>query len=184
MSGELVTIFGGSGFIGKTLVQHLTKVGYRVRVAVRRPNNALYVKPLGDLGQVHITQANIRNRLSVEAAIRDSDYVINLVGISYESGAQSFDKIHNVGAGLIAEEAAMAGVKGLVHLSTIGADIEASSYYGRSKAAGEAAVLKNFPGATIIRPSVVFGPDDGFFNKFAAFAKMFQVLPVICGDRK
>ena len=175
---------GGSGFIGKTLVQHLAKAGYRVRVAVRRPNSALHVKPLGDLGQVHITQANIRNKLSVEAAIRDSDYVINLVGVSYESGSQSFDKIHNIGAGMVAEVAAMAGVKGLVHLSAIGADAEAASNYARSKAAGEAAVLKHFPDATIMRPGVVFGPDDGFFNKFAAFAKMFQILPVICGESK
>lgn len=184
MSGELVTIFGGSGFIGKTLVQHLADAGYRIRVAVRHPNNALFVKPLGELGQVQISQANIKNRNSIEAAIMDSDYVINLVGILHESGSQTFDKVHNRGAALISEVAAIAGVKGLVHLSAIGADAEAASKYSRSKAAGEAAVRKNFPKAIIIRPSVVFGPDDLFFNKFAGLAKMFQMLPIICGDSK
>lgn len=184
MSGELVTIFGGSGFIGKTLVQHLASAGYRIRVAVRHPNNALFVKPLGELGQIQISQANVRNRHSIEAAIMDSDYVINLVGVLHESGSQTFDKIHHKGAALIAEVAAIAGIKGLIHLSAIGADAASSSKYARSKAAGEAAVLEHFPKATIIRPSVVFGADDQFFNKFAGLAKMFQMLPVICGNSK
>ena len=184
MNGELVTIFGGSGFIGKTLVQHLAKAGYRIRVAVRHPNNALFVKPLGDLGQVHIAQANIRNKASVAAAIKDSDYVVNLVGILHESGAQSFQKVHVEGAALIAEVCSYAGVKKLIHLSAIGANAESSSKYACSKANGEVEVLKHFPNATIIRPSVVFGPDDTFFNKFAGIAKMFRVLPVICGDTK
>ena len=184
MNGKLVTIFGGSGFIGKTLVQHLAKAGYRVRVAVRHPNNALFVKPLGDLGQIHIAQANTRNKASVVAAGRGSDIVINLVGVLYESGKQSFQKVHVDGAGLIAEVSTQMGVDKLVHLSSIGADDEAASKYSRSKAAGEALVKENFPGATIIRPSIIFGPDDNFFNKFAAFAKMFRMLPVICGDTK
>lgn len=184
MNGELVTIFGGSGFVGKNLVQHLAKAGYRVRVAVRHPNNALHVKPLGDLGQVQISQANLRNRLSLEAAIMDADYVINLVGILHESGSQTFDNVHHKGAALIAEVAAIAGVKQLIHLSAIGADEESASKYSRSKAAGEAAVLKAYPDATIVRPSVIFGPDDLFFNKFAALAKMYQIMPVICGDSK
>jgi len=184
MNGKLVTIFGGSGFIGKTLVQHLAKAGYRIRVAVRHPNNALFVKPLGDLGQIHIAQANVRNKASVEAAVRGSDMVINLVGVLNESGKQSFQKVHVDGAGLIAEVSAELGVEKLVHLSSIGADEEAASNYSCSKAAGEALVKKNFPGATIIRPSIIFGPDDSFFNKFAAFAKMFRMLPVICGDTK
>ena len=184
MSGELVTIFGGSGFVGKTLVQHLAHAGYRIRVAVRRPNNALFVKPLGELGQIQISQANVRNRNSIEATIMNSDYVINLVGVLHESGSQTFEKIHHHGAALIAEVAAIAGVKGLIHLSAIGADEESTSKYARSKAAGEAAVHKHFPKATIIRPSVVFGPNDQFFNKFAALAKMFQILPVICGKSK
>mgnify|MGYP000468775029 CR=1 FL=1 len=184
MSGELVTVFGGSGFVGKTVVQHLAKAGYRIRVAVRHPNNALHVKPLGDLGQVQISQANLRNRHSVEAAIMDADYVINLVGILHESGSQTFEKVHNEGAALIAEVAAIAGVKKFVHLSAIGADTESVSKYARSKGAGEAAVLKAFPNASIVRPSVIFGPDDLFFNKFAGLAKMFQIMPVICGDSK
>lgn len=184
MSGELVTVFGGSGFIGKTLVQQLAKAGYRVRVAVRRPNSALDVKTLGDLGQVHLSQANVRNKPSIEAAINGADHVVNLVGVLFESGKQSFGKIHDEGAGLIAEVAAAANVKSLVHMSAIGADDESDSKYAKSKAAGEKAVLKNFPNATIIRPSVVFGADDNFFNKFAAMAKSFRMLPVICGDTK
>ena len=184
MSGELVTIFGGSGFVGKTLVQHLAKAGYRIRVAVRRPNNALDVKPLGDLGQVQIAQANVRNKASVEAAVKGADYVVNLVGVLFESGSQSFNKIHEIGAELVSEAAAAAGVKKLVHFSAIGADAESSSYYAKSKAAGEAAVLKNFPNAIIVRPSIIFGADDSFFNKFAKMAKSFRMLPVICGDTK
>lgn len=184
MSGELVTVFGGSGFIGRTLVQRLAKAGYRVRVAVRRPNSALDVKTLGDLGQVHLAQANVRNKPSIEAAINGADHVVNLVGVLFESGKQSFGKIHDEGAGLVAEVAAAANVKSLVHMSAIGADDKSNSKYAKSKAAGEKAVLKNFPNASIIRPSVVFGADDNFFNKFAAMAKSFRMLPVICGDTK
>jgi uncharacterized protein YbjT (DUF2867 family) len=184
MSGELVTVFGGSGFIGKAVVQHLAKAGYRVRVAVRHPNNALHVKPLGDLGQVQISQANLRNRSSVEAAIFGADYVINLVGILYESGAQTFDKVHHKGAELIAKVSADASVKKFIHLSAIGADLESTSKYARSKAAGEVSILKAYPKATIVRPSIVFGPDDLFFNKFAGLAKLFRVMPVICGKTK
>jgi len=184
MSGELVTVFGGSGFIGRTLVQRLAKAGYRVRVAVRRPNSALDVKTLGDLGQVHLAQANVRNKPSIEAAINGADHVVNLVGVLFESGKQSFGKIHDEGAGLVAEVAAAANVKSLVHMSAIGADDGSNSKYAKSKAAGEKAVLKNFPNASIIRPSVVFGADDNFFNKFAAMAKSFRMLPVICGDTK
>jgi uncharacterized protein YbjT (DUF2867 family) len=184
MSGELVTVFGGSGFIGRTLVQRLAKAGYRVRVAVRRPNSALDVKTLGDLGQVHLAQANVRNKPSIEAAINGADHVVNLVGVLFESGKQSFGKIHDEGAGLVAEVAAAANVKSLVHMSAIGADDGSNSKYAKSKAAGEKTVLKNFPNASIIRPSVVFGADDNFFNKFAAMAKSFRMLPVICGDTK
>ncbi|MDG1709243.1 MAG: complex I NDUFA9 subunit family protein [Emcibacteraceae bacterium] len=184
MSGELVTVFGGSGFIGKVLVQHLAKAGYRVRVAVRRPNSGLDVKTLGDLGQIHLTQANVRNKPSVEAAIKGADHVVNLVGVLFEGGKQTFGKIHDEGAGLVAEVAAAENVKSLVHMSAIGADEESQSKYGLSKAAGEAAVIENFPDATIIRPSVVFGADDQFFNRFAAMAKSYRMLPVICGESK
>uniref|UniRef100_UPI003F69D6EE complex I NDUFA9 subunit family protein n=1 Tax=Pseudemcibacter sp. TaxID=2943293 RepID=UPI003F69D6EE len=139
---------------------------------------------LGDLGQVHLAQANVRNKPSIEAAINGADHVVNLVGVLFESGKQSFGKIHDEGAGLVAEVAAAANVKSLVHMSAIGADDESDSKYAKSKAAGEKAVLKNFPNASIIRPSVVFGADDNFFNKFAAMAKSFRMLPVICGDTK
>ncbi len=184
MNGQLVTVFGGSGFIGRILVQHLAHAGYRIRVATRRPNNALYVKPLGDLGQIQIVQANLKNEASIKAAIYGADIVINLVGILYESGTQTFDKIHVQGAALIAKAATKAGVTKLIHLSALGADEQSASNYAKSKAQGEAAVIENFAKATIIRPSVVFGPDDKFFNKFAAIAKMFRMLSVICGDSK
>ncbi len=184
MSGELVTVFGGSGFIGRTLVQNLAKAGYRVRVAVRRPNSALFVKTYGDLGQVHIAQANVRNQASVEAAVDGSDHVVNLVSVLTEGGSQTFDKLNVVGSGHIANACAKAGVKRLVHVSALGADAESDSKYARSKARGEATVQEAFPGATIIRPGVVFGADDQFFNKFAGIAKFFGMLPVICGDSK
>lgn len=121
-------LFLGGGFIGKTLVQHLASAGYRIRVAVRHPNNALFVKPLGELGQIQISQANIRNRNSIEAAVMDSDYVINLVGVLHESGSQTFDKVHTRGAALIAEVAAITGVKGFIHLSAIGADAQSAKH--------------------------------------------------------
>ena len=184
MSGELVTIFGGSGFVGKTLVQHLAKAGYRIRVAVRHPNNAMFVKPLGDLGQIHIAQANVRNRASVEAAVRDADIVVNLVSVLHESGSQTFEKLHVAAAGLVAEVSKAAGVEKFIQISAIGADEESASKYARTKARGEKAVRENFPEATIIRPSVIFGADDGFFNKFAGMAKSLGMLPVICGDTK
>jgi uncharacterized protein YbjT (DUF2867 family) len=184
MSSELVTVFGGSGFIGRTLVQHLAKAGYRVRVAVRRPNNALFVKPLGELGQVQLAQANVRNQPSVEAAVKDADYVVNLVSVLHESGNQTFENLHVKGSGIIAAACSRAGVKKLIQISSIGADEESGSKYARTKARGEKAVRENFPAATIIRPSVVFGPDDKFFNKFAGIAKIFRMLPVICGKTK
>ncbi len=184
MSGELVTVFGGSGFIGRTLVQNLAKAGYRVRVAVRRPNSALFVKTYGDLGQVHIAQANVRNEASVEAAIEGSDHVVNLVSVLTEGGSQTFDKLNVVGSSHIANACAKADVKRLVHVSALGADAESDSKYARSKVKGEAAIMENFPSATILRPGVVFGADDQFFNKFAGIAKFFRMLPVICGESK
>jgi uncharacterized protein YbjT (DUF2867 family) len=184
MKGQLVTIFGGAGFIGTSVVEHLAKSGCRIRVVTRRPNNALHVKPLGELGQIQLVQANLRNKFSVEAAVKGSDIVINLVGLLFESGSQTFQKIHVEGATIIAEASSAAGVKQLVHLSAIGADAESPSLYAQSKAAGEATVIEKFPHATIIRSSVVFGPDDQFFNKFGAMAKSFPFLPVISGDTK
>ncbi|MAU41017.1 MAG: complex I NDUFA9 subunit family protein [Kordiimonas sp.] len=184
MTARLVTVFGGSGFLGRAVVQHLAKTGARVRVAVRRPNSALFLKPLGDLGQIQIVQANLRDENSVRAAVTGADDVVNLVGLLYQTGPQKFDKIHARGAGLIAQASKEAGVKNLVHVSAIGADTESESQYARSKAAGEAAVQSAFPTATILRPSIIFGPNDSFFNRFAAMASLSPALPLICGETK
>tara|TARA_B100001939_G_scaffold347979_1_gene371770 strand:+ start:7197 stop:8150 length:954 start_codon:yes stop_codon:yes gene_type:complete len=181
---RLVTIFGGSGFVGRTLVQHLAKAGYRVRVAVRHPNSALFLKPLGEVGQIQVCQANIRHEESVRAAVQGSYAVVNLVGILYESGRQKFNTVQALGAGLIAKNAAASGVRKLVHISAIGADAESPSAYAKSKAKGEEAVRHYFPSATIFRPSIIFGADDGFFNRFGALAKCLPFMPVICGDTK
>lgn len=184
MADRLVTVFGGSGFIGRHLVQRLAAKGYRVRVAVRRPNEAMFLKPLGAVGQIQLMQANIRDAASVKAAVSGADAVVNLVGVLYESGAQKFTSLQEEGAGLIAEAAAAAGVGRLIHLSAIGADAASPARYGRTKARGEARVKAAYPAATIFRPSVVFGPDDGFYNRFAGLAKMLWVLPLIGGDTK
>ncbi len=181
MTERLITVFGGSGFLGRYVVQRLAKAGHRVRVAVRNPNEALFLKPLGDLGQVQVTQANIRNEASVRRAVAGADGVINLVGILFQSGKQKFDAVQATGAGCVASAAADAGVRTLVHISSIGASAEARSKYARSKAAGEEAVRAAFPGATILRPSIVFGNEDNFFNRFALLSKIWFVLPLIGG---
>lgn len=181
MGPKLVTVFGGSGFVGRHIVQRLAHKGYVVRVAVRDPESALYLKPMGRVGQVTPVQASLRDPASVRAAIDGSDMVINLVGILYESGKQTFDAIHRVGAATVAKAAKEAGVKTLVHMSALGADKASKSKYARSKALGEEAVLEAFPEASIIRPSVIFGPHDDFFNKFAAMAKVSPALPLIGG---
>ena len=179
----LVTVFGGSGFLGRNVVRALCKRDYRVRVAVRRPELAGYLQPSGKVGQVHVVQANLRYPASVEAALRDSDVVINLVGILTEGGKQSFDAVQAKGAETVAKAAAVAGAR-LVHVSAIGADAESPSRYAKAKAAGEAAVLAAVPSATIFRPSVMFGPEDQFTNRFAALARMSPVLPLMGGDTK
>lgn len=184
MADRLVTVFGGSGFIGRHLVQRLAAKGYRVRVAVRRPNEAMFLKPLGAVGQIQLMQANMRDAASVKAAVSGAEAVVNLVGILYETGAQKFAALQDEGAGLIAEAAAAAGVGRLVHLSALGADAASSARYARTKARGEARVKAAYPAAVIFRPSVVFGPDDGFYNRFAGLAKMLWVLPLIGGDTK
>lgn len=181
VKSELVTVFGGSGFIGRHVVRALAKRGYRVRAAVRRPDLAGFLQPLGGVGQIHAVQANIRNRASIDRAVAGSDIVINLVGILYESGRQSFDAVQSFGPGAVAASAKAAGVARVVHVSAIGADAESESNYARSKAMGEAAVLKAFPDAVILRPSIVFGPEDDFFNRFAAMARFSPVLPLIGG---
>jgi len=184
MTGEttnkLVTVFGGSGFLGRHVVRALAKRGYRVIVAVRRPDLAGHLQPLGRVGQIHALQANVRYPASVEAAARDADAVVNLTGILFERGRQRFEAVQRVGAETVAQAAAAQGAR-LVHISALGADADSPSLYGRSKAAGERAVLAAAPDATILRPSIMFGPEDHFFNRFAAIARMSPVLPLIGG---
>jgi uncharacterized protein YbjT (DUF2867 family) len=176
----LVTVFGGSGFLGRNVVRALAKREYRIRVAVRRPELAGHLQPLGRVGQIHAVQANLRYPASVEAAMRDSHAAINLVGILAEGGAQTFDAVQARGAGTVARAAAVVGAD-MVHISAIGADENSLSSYGRSKAAGEKAVLAAVPSATILRPSVVFGPEDQFTNRFASLARISPALPLIGG---
>jgi NADH dehydrogenase len=176
----LVTVFGGSGFLGRHVVRALAKRGYRIRVAVRRPELAFHLQPLGRVGQIHAVQANLRYPASVHGAMRDSEAVVNLVGILVPGGSQSFDAVQARGADTVAKAVAGIGAR-MVHVSAIGADERSSSHYARSKAAGETAVLSAVPSATIVRPSVVFGPEDEFTNRFAALARMSPVLPLIGG---
>jgi uncharacterized protein YbjT (DUF2867 family) len=179
----LVTVFGGSGFLGRHVVRALAKRDYRIRVAVRRPELAGHLQPLGKVGQIHAVQANLRYPASVEAAMRDSHAAINLVGILTESGAQRFDAVQAEGAAAVARAASAVGAP-MVHVSAIGADENSPSRYARAKAAGEKAVRNSIPSATIFRPSVVFGPEDLFTNRFAALARMSPVVPLIGGDTK
>ncbi len=181
MANELITVFGGSGFIGRHVIRALARRGARVRAAVRQPNLAGYLKVMGDAGQIEPVQANIRYESSIKQAMRGADRVINLVGILYESGPQKFNRVQAEGAAAIARAASATGVRKLVHVSAIGADAASPSSYARSKAAGEAAVREHFPAATIIRPSVVFGPEDDFFNRFAMLARLLPALPLIGG---
>ena len=176
----LVTVFGGSGFLGRAVVRALCKRDYRIRVAVRRPELAGHLQPLGKVGQIHAVQANLRHPASVEAAMREADVAINLVGILAPSGAQTFDAVQGEGANTVAKAAAAARAR-MIHVSAIGADANSASRYARTKAAGEQAVLSAVPSATILRPSVVFGPEDEFTNRFAALARMSPALPLIGG---
>jgi NADH dehydrogenase len=176
----LVTIFGGSGFLGRNVVRELCKRDYRIRIAVRRPELAGFLQPSGKVGQIHAVQANLRHPASVEAAMRGSQIAINLVGILTEGGAQTFDAVQGKGAETVAKAATAAGAS-MVHVSAIGADENSASRYARAKAAGEKAVLAVAPAATIMRPSVIFGPEDQFTNRFAALARMSPVLPLIGG---
>jgi uncharacterized protein YbjT (DUF2867 family) len=176
----LITVFGGSGFLGRHVVRALAKRDYRIRVAVRRPELAGHLQPLGRVGQIHAVQANLRYPASVEAAMRGSHAAVNLVGILTEAGAQRFDAVQALGAGAVAQAAREAGAR-MVHVSAIGADENSPSRYARSKAAGERAVLGAVPSATIFRPSVVFGPEDQFSNRFAALARVSPMLPLIGG---
>ena len=178
-----ITVFGGTGFIGRHVVQRLAMRGDRVRIAVRRPDKGIFLKTLGEVGQIELVAANLRNPESVARAAAGADAVVNCVGILFQSGSQRFKAIHAEGAGLVAQAAASSGARAMVHVSAIGADANSSAAYARSKAAGEAAVTAAFPKAAILRPSVVFGPDDQFFNRFAALARLSPVLPLIGGGR-
>ena len=181
---KLVTIYGGSGFVGRYIARRMAKEGWRVRVAVRRPNEAIFVKPYGVVGQVEPVLCNIRDDASVAAAMQGADAVVNCVGILAESGKNTFDAIQADGAGRVARLAAAAGIDSMVHISAIGADAKGKSAYQRSKAQGEAAVLEYMPGAHILRPSIVFGPEDQFFNRFASMARLGPILPVVGADTK
>lgn len=181
---KLVTIFGGSGFVGRYIARRMAKEGWRVRVAVRRPNEAIFVRPYGAVGQVEPILANIRDDASVAAAIAGADAVVNCVGVLTERGKNKFEAVQAEGAARIARLAAEAGVGQLVHLSAIGADAGSDSDYARTKAEGEAAVLESFPGAVILRPSVIFGTEDEFFNRFAKMTKLGPVLPLVGGESR
>jgi len=180
LNGKLITIFGGGGFLGRYISQHLLREGARLRIAERDPKNAKHIKPLGNLGQVQFAGANICKPETVARAVQGSDAVINLVGIL----KGDFDKVHREGAANVAKAAAAAGVYSLLHMSAIGADAQSPSAYGRSKAQGEEAAHKAFPGAIIMRPSIVFGREDEFINRFAGMIAALPIIPVIGADTK
>jgi len=176
---KLVTIFGGSGFVGRYIARRMAAEGWRVRVAVRRPHEAGFVRPYGAVGQVEPVFCNIRNDDSVRAVLGGADAVVNCVGVLNEVGKNTFAALQAEGAGRIARLAAEAGIDTMVHVSAIGADADSRSAYARTKAAGEAAVREHQPRAVILRPSIVFGPEDQFFNRFAGMAQLGPVLPVV-----
>ena len=181
---NLVTIYGGSGFVGRYIARRMAKEGWRVRVAVRRPNEAIFVRPYGVVGQVEPVLCNIRDDASVAEALRGADAVVNCVGILAERGKNGFDSVQAEGAERVARLAAQDGVTRLVHVSAIGADADSDSDYARTKARGENAVINRFPGAVILRPSIVFGPEDQFFNRFAAMTRLGPVLPVVGAETR
>lgn len=185
MTGKLAVVFGGSGFVGRHVVRELARRGWRVRVAVRRPHHAQFLRPMGAVGQIQLMQCNIRHQPSVAEALKGADAVVNLVGILFQNGPQKFDAVQAGGAATIARLAAEAGIKTYVHLSAIGADAGSNSLYARTKAQAEEAVLEAVPTAAIIRPSIVFGTEDSFFNKFAAMATSTPLtpLPLIGGGK-
>jgi NADH dehydrogenase len=181
--GELVTVLGGSGFLGRYAVRALAQAGWRVCAAVRRPELAGHLQPMGGVGQIYAVQANIREPASVRRVTEGARAVVNLVGILAPSGRQTFEAVHVAGARAAAKAARESGAATFVHVSALGADLKSKSRYGRTKAEGEAAVLSEFPGAVILRPSILFGPEDQFFNRFASMARFSPFLPLIGGGR-
>ena len=179
---KLVTIYGGSGFVGRYITARMAKKGWRVRVAVRRPNEALFVKTYGNVGQVEPVLCNIRDRASIANAMENADAVVNCVGILAQSGKNSFEAVQYTGAKLIAQSAAAQGIDKMVHVSAIGADENAQSQYARTKALGEQAILDAVPNAMILRPSIIFGAEDQFFNRFAALTRFLPFVPIFGGD--
>ena len=178
-----VTLFGGAGFIGRHIVGRMAKRGWQIRIASRRPNRALFLKPSGAVGQIAPVFANLRDEASVAAAVDGVDYVLNLVGILYEGGRQTFQELHTEGAAQVAKAAKAAGAQRLIHVSAIGSSPDSPSIYARTKAAGERAALEAFAGTTVLRPSVVFGPEDSFFNLFGGLARMSPFLPLFGGGK-
>ncbi len=181
MGPQLVTVFGGSGFVGRNTVRALAKAGYRIRVAVRKPNLANFLPPMGTVGQIQLFKCDIHEADQIAAALKGASVAINLTGLLSQRGGQNFEAIHVDAARAIAEAARGAGVGTLVHMSAIGADPDAKSKYASTKGEGERAVREAFPDAAILRPSLVFGPEDKFFNKFAWLARVAPALPLIGG---
>ena len=182
-AGKLVTVFGGSGFVGRHTVRALARDGWRIRAACRRPDLAGHLQPMGAVGQIHPVQANLRYPDSIARAVEGASAVVSSVGILARSGRQTFDAVHVAGARAVAKVAREAGAARLIHISAIGADAKSGAQYLRSKAAGERAVLEEFPQAIILRPSIVFGPEDQFFNRFAWLAQVAPLLPLVGGGR-
>jgi uncharacterized protein YbjT (DUF2867 family) len=180
-ANRLATVFGGSGFLGRSIVRALVHQGWRIRVAVRRPDLATFLQPMGGVGQIQPVQANLRFPDSIAAAVEGATAVVNATGVAAESGAQTFAAVHVAGASALARAARDAGVSSYVHISGIGADPNSASPYVASKGLGEKATLETLPHAVVLRPSVVFGPEDGFFNRFGALACYFPVLPLLGG---
>lgn len=181
---RIVTIIGGSGFVGRYIAQRMAKRGWRVRVACRRPNDAMFVKPYGVVGQVEPIQCNIRDDASTRAVIAGADAVVNCVGVLWQAGRNTFAACQAEGASRVAKIAAEEGVSSFVHISAIGADANSDSEYARTKAAGEAAVLEAMPGAMILRPSIIFGTEDEFFNQFAGMSKLTPAIPLVGASTK
>jgi len=181
--GGLVTVFGGSGFLGTYVVRALARRGWRIRVAVRKPHLAMKLRPFGDVGQIQLVRANVAVEESVAAALEGADACVNLVGILYQTPGRSFRRVHVDGAKTVAEACRAAGIRELVQVSAIGADVDGKSEYARTKGEGEVVALKAVPTARIVRPSIVFGPEDDFFNRFAAMTAWSPMLPLIGGGK-